>query len=103
MLDTAVELVNYHIIAFGRVKKPEIKRLEGVDLSLDKARKGKRRVNFDELGYHESAIYERDLIPIGLGIKGPLVVEEPNSTTEVFPDQIITRDDLGFLHIEMAD
>ena len=102
-LDTAVELVNYHVTALGRVKKPEIRKLNGGKGKLDDARKGKRKVNFDELGFHEADIYERDLLPVGVAIRGPAVVEEPASTTVVFPDQQLTRDEYGFLHIEMVD
>jgi N-methylhydantoinase A len=100
-LDTPVELVNYHVIAFGRVQKAQIKKVDGGQGNLEQARKATRRVNYDELGFHESAIYERDLLPIGLAIPGPLVVEEPASTTVVFPDQQLIKDEYGFLHIEM--
>ena len=100
-LNTAIELVNYHIIACGRVKKPEIRKIQESGLSLDQARKDRRRVNYDELGYHISAIYERELLPVGVSVQGPLVAEEPTSTTVVFPDQQMTRDEYGFLHIEM--
>ncbi len=100
-LSSAIELVNYHMIAYGSVKKAEIPRIQESSSSLDQALKGRRRVNYDELGYHMSAIYERDLLPLGIAVPGPLVVEEPSSTTVVFPDQQMTRDDYGFLHIEM--
>jgi N-methylhydantoinase A len=102
-LETPVELVNYHVIAFGRVQKAQIKKLDGGQGSLEQARKATRRVNYDELGFHESAIYERDLLPIGIAVPGPLVVEEPASTTVVFPDQQLTKDEYGFLHIEMIE
>ena len=109
-LDTAVELVNFHVTAWGRVAKPVVKRLahgapavNGSAGSLEGARKGTRRVNFDELGFHQAAIYERDRLPVGIAVKGPAVVEEPASTTVVFPDQRLTRDEYGFLHIEMVD
>ncbi len=99
-LDTQVELVNYHLTAFGVVEKPDLKKIEKKGLSLDKARKGKRRVNFDELGFHSSPIYERDLLPVNEYINGPMVIEEPAATTVVFPDQKVICDDYGFLHIE---
>jgi N-methylhydantoinase A len=100
-LDSPVELVNYHITAMGRVQKPKIKRLTARKGRLSEARKGVRRVNFDELGFHKAPIYERDRLPIGAVIRGPAVVEEPASTTVVFPGQKLTRDRYGFLHIEM--
>ncbi len=99
-LETPVELVNYHVTAVGRVKKPEFKKLDGRPTNLAGARKGARRVNFDELGFQEAAIYERESLPVGVPISGPAVVEEPASTTVVFPGQKLTRDEYGFLHIE---
>ncbi len=102
-LETPVELVNYHVIALGQVKQPEIRKLDGGMGDLNSAQKETRRVNFDELGFHETAIYERDLLPLGVSLKGPAVVEEPVSTTVVFPDQQLTRDEYGFLHIEAVD
>ncbi|MGH2607334.1 MAG: hydantoinase/oxoprolinase family protein, partial [Anaerolineales bacterium] len=100
-LETPVELVNYHLTAVGRVKKPEFRKLDGGQGKLADASKGARRVNFDELGFAEAAIYERERLPVGVAVKGPAVVEEPASTTVVFPDQKLTRDEFGFLHIEM--
>lgn len=98
-LDALIEFVNYHVTGFGIVEKPQLKKLDGTQGSLEAARKGTRRVNFDELGYHEAPIYERSLLPVGVRITGPLVVEEPASTTVVFPDQTIYRDEYGFLRI----
>lgn len=101
-LESPVELVNYHLTALGRVKKPVLKPLDSQGNSVEAARKGERRVNFDELGFHQATIYERDLLPVGVTLPGPLVIEEPASTTVVFPDQQVTKDVYGFLHIEMA-
>jgi hypothetical protein len=36
-----------------------------------------------------------------MAVTGPLVIEEPTSTTVVFPDQQVVRDEYGFLHIEL--
>jgi N-methylhydantoinase A len=101
-LESAVEVVNYHLTSLGNVKKPPLRPLNGKVGSLEESRKGSRLVNFDELGFHQASIYERDLLPIGLAVKGPSVVEEPASTTLVFPGQQISRDEYGFLHIEKA-
>ncbi len=102
-LDTPVELVNYHITIMGRVKKPEFKELDPREAKLEEARKATRRVNFDELGFHEADIYERDSLPVGKPLRGPAVIEEPASTTVVFPDQQLTRDQYGILHIETVE
>jgi N-methylhydantoinase A len=86
----------------GKVVKPALKPLNGKGGSLETALKGRRLVNFDELGFHQAPVYERDRLPIHLTIKGPLVIEEAASTTVVFPDQQVTQDQYGFLHIEKA-
>lgn len=101
-LDSPVELVNYHLKALGRVKKPSLKKIEGRNGRAEDARKAVRLVDFDELGFQQATIYERDLLPIDEALMGPLVIEEPTSTTVVFPDQRVTLDENGFLHIEMV-
>ena len=101
-LASAVELVNCHTTAWGRAKKPSIRQVDTRELRLESALKGRRRVNFDELGFYEALVYERDLLPVDTALAGPLIVEEPASTTVVFPGQEVRRDRYGFLHIEMG-
>jgi len=48
-LESPVEVVNYHLTSFGRVKKPALRKLDGVGGILDDARKGERRINLGEL------------------------------------------------------
>ena len=100
-LDVPIELVNYHITAYGHINKPEIKMVENHTGNRQNAHKGKRRVNYDELGCHEADIYERDRLPVLDSVDGPAVIEEPASVTVVFPDQRLTRDVYGNLHIDM--
>lgn len=101
-LDTPVELVNYHVTAFGRVQTPQIRKAAPGSDSLGGAQKGIREVNLDEFGVYDAPIYERERLPLYMTVRGPLIVEEPASTTVVYPDQTLTRDEYGFLHIEMA-
>jgi N-methylhydantoinase A len=84
------------------VAKPALKTLDSKGASLGAALKGRRTVNFDEQGFHQAPVYERDRLPIDHMLEGPLVIEEPASTTVVFPEQQVTRDQYGFLHIEKA-
>lgn len=100
-LETPIELVNYHLTAFGTVKKAEMRKV-AVGGNLKQAHKGERRVHFDDFGYCDTPIYERALLPMHIPIPGPVVIEEPTSTTIVFPDQFVCRDDYGFLHIEQT-
>jgi N-methylhydantoinase A len=102
-LESPVEIVNYHLISLGTTAKPRLRSVSGSGLNLEEAVKGRRSVNFDELGFHESTVYERDLLPVDHRLEGPLVIEEPASTTVVFPDQEVVRDSYGLLHIEMMN
>jgi N-methylhydantoinase A len=100
--DTPVEFVTYRLAASARVPRPEIKKLTSEGRSLTAARKDPRLVDFSEDGRHEAAVYERDRLPAGAMIEGPLIVEEATSTTLVHPGQTLRVDDFGFLHITNA-
>jgi N-methylhydantoinase A len=99
---SAIEFVNFHLIAFGTVDKPRLQTIPaGRDVAA--ARKGSRQVDFDEHGRHASAIYERARLGAGARIEGPAVVEEPAASTVLFPGDRLTVDDYGMLIIEVAD
>ncbi len=101
-LNSPIELVNYHLTAIGLVSKAEIGTVSSQGTGLSRARKGNRSVIFDGVGAINSPLYERDYLPIDKVIEGPAVIEEPASSTVVFPDQQVYRDKYGFLHIEPA-
>jgi N-methylhydantoinase A len=99
-LESPVELVNFHLTALGRVEKPKITRLnKDAARSVQEAYKGDRQVIFDS-GFVKTPTYERDLLPVGATLSGPLIVEEPAATAVVFPGQQLSVDEYGFLHIE---
>ena len=99
-LESPVELVNFHLTALGQVEKPKITRLnKDAARTVEEAYKGDRQVIFDE-GFMTTPTYERDLLRVGATLSGPMIVEEPAASTVVFPDQILTVDEHGFLHIE---
>jgi N-methylhydantoinase A len=101
-LESPIELVNYHLTAIGLVSKAEIGTVSNQGTGLSRAKKDTRKVIFDDFGAVNTAIYERDLLPIDRVIEGPTVIEEPASVTVVYPDQQVYRDRYGFLHIETA-
>jgi N-methylhydantoinase A len=96
-LDSAIEIVNFHLVARVATAKPALAPLIAAGSGRPK---GRRMVDFDESGRLETTIYERDELIPGVSIEGPAVVEEPASTTVVYPGQRVTRDDLGNLRIE---
>ncbi len=100
-LSSPIELVNYHLVGFGLVPKPELAKLERTGRQAEAAMRGRRSVDFDTYGVHTSAIYERGLLEPGMDIAGPAIVEEPAATIVLLPMQHATVDEYGNLHIEL--
>jgi N-methylhydantoinase A len=101
-LPSLVELVNYHVVAFGLVPKPELAKLSATGRRPADAMRGKRTVDFDTHGVHTTAIYERNRLEPGMEIDGPAIVEEPATTIVVFPGQQTKVDDYGNLRIHAS-
>ena len=97
--DTPVEFVTFRLQAPARVPRPKLTPIGGDGRSAEAAAKGTRRANFGEDGWHEAAVYERDLLPPEFTTPGPLIVEEPSCNTLVHPGQRLRVDELGFLRI----
>jgi N-methylhydantoinase A len=97
--ESPIEFVNFRVAGFVTVAKPELARI-GSNGSIDGALKGMRDVDYDELGRHESKIYERSRLGDGASLDGPAVVEEPAASTVVFPGQTLRVDEYGNLVIE---
>jgi N-methylhydantoinase A len=95
--DSGVEFVTFHVSAHGRAA-PEA-ALPGPAAGPTPVPKRPRVVDFDVDGTHETAVYERDELPIGFSAAGPLVIEEPTTTTLVHPGQVLEVDDFGNLVI----
>lgn len=99
-LDSATEIVNFHVVGSLPTRKPELRSFAGQ--GGDGQPKGKRIVDFDEDGHQESTIYERSNLRIGEPIIGPAVIEEPAATTVVYPGQRAKLDEIGNILIEIA-
>lgn len=95
-----VEVVNYHVAAWGTVRKPALREVDVAPTSIGAARKKDRRVEFEGFGWLNAGVFERDRLPVGEKIVGPAVIEEPASTTIVLPDQIARRDPFGNLILQ---
>jgi N-methylhydantoinase A len=99
-LDSPCEIVNVHVTAFGKVRKPKIEPIKRSAGSAAKALKSERNVDYDEEGVKRSKIYDRDLLPVGCKVKGPAVVEELACTTLVYPGQTLTVGRFGNLVVD---
>jgi N-methylhydantoinase A len=100
-LPTAVEFVNFHATAVVPVTKPQPRALRGASDGAPRPR-ARRPVHFDAQGVIDTPIYERGNLAAGAMIEGPAIVEEPASTTVIFPGQRMQVDEWGNLLITMG-
>lgn len=100
-LPNTVEIVNFHLVAYGRVMKHEPEKLPVTGRPLSAAVTGARRVDYDEQGVHEATIYDRGRLEPGMEFSGPCVVEEPAATVVVPPGRQVSVDPFGNLHIRL--
>ncbi len=98
-LSSPIEFVNFRLTGLGAVRKPQPPRI-AANGDESTALKGKRHVDFDDLGRLESCIYERERLGAEAELEGPAVVEESAASTVVFPGQRLRVDGYGNLIIE---
>ena len=95
-----VEIVNLRVVAMGIIPKPDLAKVDRKG-SLKKAMKPSRKVWFKDVGFVETAIYERELIPNGARFNGPAIVEQPDTTTVLPPRTKARADEYGNLIIKV--
>ena len=99
LTDTPTEIVNLHLTALGTVEKPKLKPLERTNKSLDSALKETRPVYFEEVGWLETNVYDRNLLEPGMKVESPAIVEERSASTVLYPGHSLTVDQYGNLII----
>jgi N-methylhydantoinase A len=96
--DTPVELVTYHLAA--EIDAPQIGMPE-IAASGDPQAAWLRARELSEGGAEAPAsVYDRDRLPAGTVLRGPVLIEEPTTTTLVLESQTVTVDRHGLLIIE---
>ncbi|MBQ2698237.1 MAG: hydantoinase/oxoprolinase family protein, partial [Clostridia bacterium] len=98
--DTPAEIVNLHLVAYGRLAKPELKEIAPQEGGVESALKETRSVFYAGDGWLETPIYDRARLGAGAVIAGPVVVEEPTTATVVCPGQKLSVDKFGNLIVE---
>ena len=97
-----MRIINLRTAAIGRRPHFDLAALApGPEASLAAARRGTRPVYFDG-AWHDSAIHDRLLLPVGAAIPGPAVLEQPDATTVIDPGLVGRVDPLGNLIVERA-
>lgn len=97
--DAQCEIVGLHVTALGQVKKPELANVEKQGTLTD-AIKEIRPVYFEQIGWIETPIYDRELLPTEQVINGPLIVEEKAAVTIIEKGQSLHADVYGNLIID---
>ena len=98
--DSETEIVNLHLIAFGTVQKPELAKLKGKNSEVEAAKKELRPVLYEDAGWINTPVYDRDSLFFGAEIGGPAIVEEKTTSTVLYPGQLLRLDEYGNLIIE---
>jgi len=98
----AVEFVNLRSVHSAPLPRPQL-TVPAPDGSLEAACKGMRPAYFDEYqAYHDTPIYQRDLLPLKAQFNGPAIVEQPNTTTVVYPGFTCRVDKAGNLLLTLC-
>ena len=94
-------MIQFHLVAFAKIDKPDLQVREKTGIPIEKTIKEKRKVDFDQMGIHDSNIYDFDLLEPEMEFNGPAIVEDPSTTVVIFPDQKCKVDDYANLHISI--
>jgi N-methylhydantoinase A len=95
-----IEVVNLRLRMIAPAEKFEQARQPLVDGDGAQALVGSRRVYFDG-EFHETRIYDRDLLRPGDGFRGPAIVTEYSSATILPPGDVLRVDGLSNIVIEV--
>ncbi|MFV0247426.1 MAG: hydantoinase/oxoprolinase family protein [Tenacibaculum sp.] len=102
LVGTKIEIVNYHLVAEVIVNKPVIAKAKVKGNSIEKAIIASEKVDFDELGIHNSNFYDRDKLDSGMTIQGPAIIVEKSTSTVIPPKYQFTIDQYANIIISKA-
>jgi len=96
-------LVNLHTAVIGARPEISLAALAATERAptLEAAQVGERRVWFSD-GWHQTAIYARDKLPMEAAFAGPAILEQLDCTTVVEPGDKVRQDKLGNLLITVS-
>lgn len=99
-LDNPLEVVNFHLVSFGKIDKAGLQPLpRPQNATATNAHTGTRLVDYGALGIHKATLYQRDLLSPGARIQGPAVIEETSTGIVINPGNHVRVDEYGGLHI----
>ncbi len=101
-MEDDVEFVNLRVVHSFPLPKPIGQRRTAGNSTLDDARKGSRKAYFREYEeFKEIPVYDRSRLPVDIEIDGPMIIEQADTTTVVYPNQICQCDETNNLIIQV--
>ena len=100
-LETAIEIVNFHLVATIAVDKPSLAKKTVSGTAVEDTLLHKRQVDFDHHGVHDTNIYDGLAMEPGMGISGPAIIEEPSVTLVISPGHEAEVDEYGNYHVHL--
>jgi N-methylhydantoinase A len=100
--DEKAEIVSLRSATIGLMRKPERAKLAKGAPDASAAFCGTRSVYFSGNEMIETPTYDRDNLAAGNRIAGPALIEEHASTMVVHPQDALSVDEFGNLHIEIG-
>jgi N-methylhydantoinase A/oxoprolinase/acetone carboxylase beta subunit len=97
----AVEIVNFQVTAVGLIPKPALKTFDGptAAATAEQTPHSTRQVYFSATDASNVPVLKRGVLPPGVCIEGPAIIEEKTSTVVLYPGQRAAVD--GYLNIEI--
>jgi N-methylhydantoinase A len=94
-MDSPVEVVNLHLVAYGMIGKARPTRRAAGAGRIEDALRKHRAVDFDEDGIHDTPIYARARLSPGMSLRGPAIIEEPATVIVIPPTNRAEIDEYG--------
>jgi len=98
-LSDPLEIITCHLVAYGKLPKPPMKPLPSRKRSRPGPKESRMMHLEDKSG--SAAVFERSSLPPGTRLNGPVVIEEPTSTTIVNPRDRLHIDEYGNMLLEI--
>jgi N-methylhydantoinase A len=98
--ETPTEIVNFHLTAFGKTRKPDVKEINVPQTTIEQCIIEEREVYFADKGFVKTPIHDREKLWAGATLNGPGVVEETTASTIFFEGQQLTVDKYGNLILQ---
>jgi N-methylhydantoinase A len=98
-LDAPLEIVGFHIVTTAEIGKLDLDEMPVTGVMLESAIKGRRSVDYALQGVHKAVIYDNAMLEPGMTFVGPAIIEDSGTTIVVHPNNDVSVDRLGNIHI----